>query len=93
MPAQENIKITRQGSNTAVYTALVKKLRRPSLCLQCGVPQFYCFCRAFGICRMFIVKCEGWYVEVKVFQSIQQEEKKYHVRSWVTCSSSLVVAI
>jgi hypothetical protein len=42
---------------------------------------------------MFIVKCEGWYVEVKVFQSIQLEEKKYHVRSWVTCSSSLLVAI
>ena len=92
MPAQDNIKITRQGSNTAVYTALVKKHRRPSLCLQCGVPQFYCFCRAFGICRMFIEKCKGWYVEVKVFQCIQLEEKKYH-NSWVTRSSSLLVAI
>jgi len=93
MPAQENIKITRQGSNTVVYTALVKKKsRRPSLCLQCGVPQFCCFCGASGICRMLIVKCEGWYVEVKVFQSIQLKQKKY-VRSWVTCSSSLLVAI
>ena len=74
MPAQDNIKITRQGSNTAVYTALVKKGRRPSLCLQCGVQQFYCFCGGFGICRTFIVKCEGWCVVVKVFQSIQLEE-------------------
>jgi hypothetical protein len=43
---------------------------------------------------MFIVKCEGCYVEVKVFhQSVQLEKKKYHVRSWVTCSSSLFLAI
>jgi len=59
MPAQDNIKITRQGSNTAVYIALVKKKNPGALLCVCnvdGVPQFYCFCRAFGICRMFIVK-------------------------------------
>jgi hypothetical protein len=33
------------------------------------------------------VKCEGWYVEVKVCQSIQLEEREYHVRSSVTRGS------
>jgi hypothetical protein len=56
-----SIKLTRQKPNTAVYTVLVT-ITRPSFCLQCGVSQFYCFCGGFEICRMFIVKCEGWSV-------------------------------